>query len=215
MIADLVPSAVVTYETREEIEMALAPEEAACLKRPGEKRRREFITGRACAHRALAQLGGLGEVSIACGEHREPLWPSGVVGSITHCRGYRACAVAWSRDVSSIGIDAEVAIALRPGVLESIASSRERRRLLVEDRALRLDKVLFCAKEAVFKAWFPLTETMLTFEDIDVSLDARERVFRAQLLVCGPRLNGTELTEVCGSWRVDAGIVITAAVLGA
>lgn len=214
MIADLVPSAVVTYDTREEfIEMELPPEEAACIKRAGEKRKHDFVTGRVCAHRALGQLGGLAAVPICSGERDEPLWPPGVVGSITHCRGYRACAVAWARDVVSVGIDAEVAVALRHGVLEAIASPRERRRLMVEDRALALDKVLFSAKEAVFKAWFPLTEAMLEFDDIDVSLEPREGVFRARVLVSGPKLNGTRLTEFCGRWCVDAGIVITATVV--
>jgi 4'-phosphopantetheinyl transferase EntD len=210
MIADLVPSRVVTVETdRDLIEVELFPEEEAALGNAVEKRRREFVTGRACARQALGQLG-VEPVPIASGERGEPLWPAGIVGSITHCRGYRACAVARAGDVASVGIDAEANEPLPGGVLESVASARERERL-----ADGLDTVLFSAKESIYKAWFPLTGRWLDFDEVDLSLAPEAGTFHARLLVPGPVVDGEPLTAFHGRWRNDGDVVLTAAVVGA
>ena len=118
----LLPPTVATFETREDmLDVTLFPSEAHSLGRAVEKRRREFITGRACARAALAHLG-FDPVAIATGSYGEPLWPAGIVGSITHCRGYRASAVANVDEHGAIGIDAEVHAPLPAGVLEVVAS---------------------------------------------------------------------------------------------
>ena len=59
------------------------------------------------------------------GAKREPLWPAGVVGSITHCDGYRAAAVARATDLATVGIDAEPHEPLPDGVLAAIALPAE------------------------------------------------------------------------------------------
>ena len=213
MIERLVPSDVASFETREElIEVELSPEELASLGQPVEKRRREFVTGRACARRALEKLG-VDPVPIANGERGEPLWPPGIVGSITHCSSYRGCAVARSRTISSIGIDAEVHEPLPPGVLETVASAAERGRIGAADAGTHLDKVLFCAKEAVYKAWFPLTGEWLGFEDVDMTFDLTDRAFSARLLVPSPIVGGRELTHFDGRWEVDESTVLTAVIV--
>jgi hypothetical protein len=81
-------------------------EEEELIGRAVEKRRREFGTARACARRALADLGRV-PAPIVRGEKGAPVWLDGVVGSITHCAGYRGAAVAEARDVRALGIDAE------------------------------------------------------------------------------------------------------------
>ena len=213
MIADIVPSSVVTVETeRDLVDADLFPEEAACVGNAVEKRRREFVTGRACARRALEQLG-IAPVPIASGARGEPLWPAGVVGSITHCHGYRACAAARASDIASVGIDADVHAGLPDGILEAISSPRERRRLAACARGVWMDRVLFSAKEAVYKAWFPLTGRSLGFEDVDMTLEPDEAAFRARLLVAGPVVNGERLTHLRGKWQVDGGVVLTAVVV--
>ena len=80
----------------------LFPEEEAALGQDVDKRRRELATARACARRALAQLG-LPPAPIVPGTRGAPTWPPAVVGSITHCARYRACAVARSWDVATVG----------------------------------------------------------------------------------------------------------------
>ena len=92
LLADLLPPFVSAAETREDrLDVELFPEEELALGDAVEKRRREFMTGRACAREALAGLG-FPDSPVGSGTKGEPLWPPGVVGSITHCEGYRACA---------------------------------------------------------------------------------------------------------------------------
>ena len=84
----------------------LWPEEAAAVQHAVEKRRREFAVGRMLARAALAAIGDPPS-AIPTGNHREPVWPAGIVGSITHCAGYCAAAVARDAMVVALGIDAE------------------------------------------------------------------------------------------------------------
>src|SRR5918992_849287 len=84
---------------------------------------------------------------------RAPRWPAGVVGSMTHCVGYRAAAVARSDELCGIGIDAEPHAALPGAVLDLVLRDEERERLrALADSSpdLHWDRVVFCAKEAVY-----------------------------------------------------------------
>jgi 4'-phosphopantetheinyl transferase EntD len=146
------------------------------------------------------------------GAQREPLWPAGVVGSLTHCAGYRAAAVARRSDIVAIGIDAEPHGPLPDGVLEVVTRAEERPRLgrlASAEPGVRWDRLLFCAKESVYKAWFPLTGRWLGFEDASVTLLPGGE-FRAELRVPGPALDGRELTGFHGRWLVDADLLLTA-----
>lgn len=208
MIERLVPAMVVTVATSADLlEAELFEEEERALGRAVDKRRREFVTGRACARRALERLG-MPATAVASGAHGEPLWPRGVVGSITHCEHYRACAVARAQDARSLGIDAEPHAPLPAGVLEAVASADERRALAAHGSGMCWDRVLFSAKEAVFKAWYPLTRRGLAFDDVDVRIDRRCGTFRADVLVADG-----EPAEFHGRWRVAGGIVAAAVVV--
>jgi enterobactin synthetase component D / holo-[acyl-carrier protein] synthase len=191
---------------------ALFPEEEAVIAKAVDKRRREFTTVRACARAALARLG-VPPVPIVPGLRGAPQWPKGVVGSMTHCAGYRACAVAHDRDLVTIGLDAEPHNKLPDGVLGAVSSEEERKRLAALAAtvpATHWDRMLFSAKESVYKAWFPLTQRWLGFEDASVTIDPENGTFTARLLVAGPDLNGVPLTGFTGRWRVDGGLIITA-----
>lgn len=213
MIERLVPDAVAVASTREElVEVELFPEEERSMGRAVEKRRREFVTGRACAREALERLG-VEPVAIPSGEHGEPLWPSGVVGSITHCRGYRACAAARAAEVRSLGVDAEVDEPLPAGVLEQVAFGRERAMVAEHGAGVCLDRLLFSAKEAIYKAWFPLARRWLGFEDVELTIDVAGGAFRARLLVPGPVLGDAPLAEFRGRWCAADGIVAAAVVV--
>ncbi|HEV7807150.1 MAG TPA: 4'-phosphopantetheinyl transferase superfamily protein [Solirubrobacteraceae bacterium] len=213
MIERLLPDSVVVVSTREDLlDVELFAEERQSMGRAVDKRRREFITGRACARQALARLG-FGPVAIASGERGEPLWPSGVVGSVTHCHGYRACAVARSEHVLAVGIDAETDGPLPAGVREQVAFGRELTMMADRGAGVCLDKLLFSAKEAVYKAWFPLTGRWLGFEDVELAIDVGGGAFCARLLVSGPVVDGARLTEFRGRWCVEDGIAATAVVV--
>lgn len=186
------------------------------IARAVEGRRREFITTRRCARQALGLLG-VAPVAIRPGPKREPVWPAGVVGSLTHCTGYRAAAVARAADVASVGIDAEPHGPLPPGVLEAIVAPGDTEtlgRVTAAEPATQWGRVLFSAKEAVYKAWFPLTRRWLGFEDAHLEIDPAARSFTAHLLVPGDRVDGAApLTELRGAFLVDRDLVVTAVVL--
>jgi 4'-phosphopantetheinyl transferase EntD len=212
VIERLVPDTVVAVSTRDLRDAELFPEEERSVARAVEKRRREFTTGRACARLALERLG-IAPVAIPTGERGEPLWPSGVVGSITHCLGYYGSAVARAEDVAVVGIDAEVHAPLPDGVLGHVAFGRELEMVADGDAGVCLDRLLFSAKEAVYKAWFPLAHRWLGFEDVELTIDVAAAEFRARLLVPGPVAGGVRLTEFRGRWCVEEGIVAAAVVV--
>ncbi|WP_241847377.1 4'-phosphopantetheinyl transferase family protein [Streptomyces sp. CB02009] len=129
----------------------------------------EFAAARRCARRALLGLGAA-PGPLLRGGRGEPLWPAGVVGSITHRAGYRAAVVGPAGATAALGIDAEPAVALRPGVLRRIALPAEHAGLaaLPSVPGLPWDTLLFCAKEAAYKAWYPLARVPLGFHSAEV-----------------------------------------------
>jgi 4'-phosphopantetheinyl transferase EntD len=216
VIAAILPAGVAIAESREDGPAAFRfAAEEALVARAVEKRRREFAGGRDCAHRALTALGAE-PGPILAGEKGEPLWPLGVVGTITHTQGYRGCAVAHATELATVAIDAESHAPLPDGLLPDIARAEERTRLAELARAepgVHWDRLLFSAKESVYKAWFPLAQRWLGFEDASLSFDRGERRFQARLLVPGPSLDGTELRGFEGRWLVADGLVLTAIAL--
>lgn len=213
MIEKILPDSVSCAEAFDDPpDAVLFPEEEAVISRAVEKRRREFRTTRHCARRALGELG-IPPVAVLPGERREPRWPAGVVGSMTHCAGYRAAVVAHNRDMLTLGIDAEPHEPLPPDVLGAIALEEEQLRiteLAAEHSAPCWDRLLFCAKESVYKAWYPLTHSWLGFTDASVTIDPVRGTFLARLLVSGPAVAGTALRELGGRWMIGDGLVITA-----
>ena len=213
MIQEILPPAVAAVEEfGDPADAVLFPEEEALIGRAVEKRRREFTTARACARAALGRLGQP-PVPILRGERGAPDWPAGIVGSITHCAGYRAAAVARATEVLAIGLDAEPDQPLPDGVLNVISLAAERASLVGLARSApgpHWDRLLFCAKESVYKAWFPLTGRWLGFEQARITLDPAAGTFTARLLVPGPEVDGRELTAFDGRWLARGGLILTA-----
>jgi 4'-phosphopantetheinyl transferase EntD len=213
----ILPAAAVVAATTGEREVELFPQEEAAVGNAVEKRRREFVTARACAREALAKLGHP-EQPVPAGARGEPLWPAGIVGSITHCAGYRACAVAPASELLTIGVDAEVDDPLPAGVIADIALPEERQwieRAVVEDPAINWDRLLFSIKESIYKAWFPLARSWLGFEDASVAIDRANRTFAAHLLVPGPTLGARKLDGFSGGWLAVDGLLLSAIALSA
>lgn len=217
LIEKILPDKVASAEAFDDPpDAVLYPGEAEVISRAVDKRRREFRTVRYCARQALRQLG-LPPVPVLPGERGAPQWPPGIVGSMTHCAGYRAAAVARSGDLRALGIDAEPHQPLPSGVLGAIALDEEQHslsELAAEDSATCWDRILFCAKETVYKAWFPLTHRWLGFGDAAVTInpgttDPAQGTFSARLLVTGPTISGTTLTHFDGRWLRDDELVIT------
>ncbi|SCG46982.1 4'-phosphopantetheinyl transferase EntD (siderophore biosynthesis) [Micromonospora echinaurantiaca] len=210
MLGELLPAAVRVAERPDDDPTAVPlAEEAEAVARAGAGRRGEFLTGRACARRALARFG-VPPVAIPRGADRAPRWPAGFVGSITHCRGYRGAAVARRADLLAVGVDAEPHRPLPPRVAERVLLPAERRWLRGQPPGAALDTVLFSAKESVYKVWHPVTGRWLGFRDALVRLDPAG-TFTVELLVPAPDC----LRGITGRFRIGDGLVLTAAAVPA
>jgi 4'-phosphopantetheinyl transferase EntD len=211
MIEALVPASACAEMFSDAPESTMFPIEAAAVANAVPERRREFATVRYLARRALLQIG-MPAVPVPPDVDRAPRWPDGVVGSMTHCPGYRAAAVARSGDMHSLGIDAEPKAAMPDEALDLVLREEERAQLQALAAAspdLHWDRILFCAKEAVYKAWFPLTRRWLDFADVSTTVRP-DGTFWARLHVRGPRVAGVDLDGFSGRWVVGRDLVIAA-----
>lgn len=208
MIQDILPPGVVAEEaTRDLPDAPLYPAEAELVKNAVDKRRDEFTTVRACARRALARLG-LPPGPVLPDRHGAPRWPDGVIGSMTHCNGYRAVALARTSVVNTLGIDAETNGPLPEGVLESIAIREERdliKRCSRTEPEIHWDRLLFSMKEAIYKSWYPLTGQRPDFGDAVISFSADSPVFTAALH-CP---HAPQITRAEGRWAHHDGLLLT------
>ena len=217
LISTVLPDTVATAEVYSDPpDLAPLPEEEPLIARSVAKRRKEFITVRYCARLALQQLG-VPPAPILKGDKGEPCWPDAVVGSLTHCDGYRGAAVGRAGQVRSVGIDAEPHGVLPPGVLDAVSLPVERRELAALPAGLHWDRILFCAKEATYKAWYPLTHRWLGFEDahvvFDVDPDGTTGGFVSEILIDPTAEAGPPLTALRGRWSVRDRLALTAIVL--
>lgn len=223
-MSDLIPSVLppdladlVYAELREDPPGLVAlPEEEELVARSVETRRNEFVTARHCARLAMQRLG-VPPAPILKGDKGEPRWPDGLVGSLTHTRGYRGAVVGRAAAVRSVGIDAEPHDVLPDGVLQAVSLAAERAELAALPGDLHWDRILFCAKEATYKAWFPLTGRWLGFEDAHITFrvaeDGHTGGFVSRILVDPAARFGPPLTELHGRWSVAGGLALTAIVL--
>ncbi|GAA4741041.1 4'-phosphopantetheinyl transferase family protein [Gordonia alkaliphila] len=211
------------------VDAVLLPGEESLVAQAVDKRRREFTTARHCGRQALGKLG-IDPVPILRGERGTPLWPPNVVGSLTHCDGYRAAVAAYALAVRSLGIDAEPHAALPAGVLDHTSLPDEREVLARRSTDLHWDRLLFCAKEATYKAWFPLTGRWLGFADAHITFTRDEQVttetgvgpesivaagtFTSTILIDGAATDGgPPLLTLPGRWLISDGLILTAIAL--
>jgi 4'-phosphopantetheinyl transferase EntD len=187
----------------------LYPVEEKLIAGASERRRREFAEARWCAREALRRLG-VAPGAIPATPDGAPVWPEGVVGSITHKGGYRAAVVVRREDLAGIGIDAEPDQRLPEGVLETIASPAELDRveaLLERSPGIAWDRLLFCAKEAAVKAAQPLGLGLAGVRSVRVTLEL-EAVGRTFSALAG----AAETTRpIEGRWASTSGLLLSVA----
>ncbi|MFF9768069.1 4'-phosphopantetheinyl transferase [Streptomyces sp. NPDC014636] len=223
MIEELFPESVVAVEAHSDDPLwdaPLFPAEEALVERAVTKRRREFAAVRGCARSAMEKLG-VPPQAVVSGERGAPQWPAGLVGSMTHCADYCAAALVRAADLASLGVDAEPHGPLPEGVGPSVflpAESARLDRLAARWPAVHWDRLLFSAKESVYKAWFPLTRKWLDFSEADITLlpdtgRASRGTLRAELLVPGPVVGGRPLQVFEGRWAVSDEVVATSVVI--
>ncbi len=195
----------------------LHPGEAAMMARAVEKRRREFTAGRVLARTAMGRLG-ISEQPLLNGDDRAPIWPAGVVGTITHTRGWCAVAMAKATDVRALGADVEQDTPLEARLWDSVLNPDEIDHLqgMHADEARALGKLIFSAKECAYKAQYLLTRTFLGFSAMSVSVDADARSDSGSWTATFRQSAGESFQtgdQLHGSFRRTGGLIATALVI--
>lgn len=169
----------------------LFSEEASFILRAAPKRRSEFCAGRFYARMALAELS-LAPHPIPVGKSRAPIWPSDIVGSITHTDEICAVIVARQRDQVSLGLDIEDDKPLATELVSLICLSTELDEIETRKSHADIDlpKLFFVIKEAVYKMYYPIIGHFLDFHDLSVELDLDSSTFVAKLSSSFPAING-------------------------
>jgi len=198
----------------------LTPAEWQSIRHCHPARIADFTAGRLCARLALARRGVEG-FSLLPGADRQPRWPAGIVGSITHTDGY-AAAVAAPRDrVGSLGLDSIRVDALERRLWAKIGTAEELEALatLTVEASIWQAALLLAAKEAFFKCQYPLTRELLGFDAVQIGFTADRGqvgtfsvVPRRPLRLDSWRQDG-RVPLPCGRWRchgayVTAGIAL-------
>ena len=144
------------------------------------KRKAEFIMGRTVAHLALKKFK-LENIPILRNlETREPCWPKSIFGSITHSGNLAAAAAGLTDDILGVGIDLED--------LSRKIDLKISRHICVDDELKCLEKlspeqanlnlrIIFSAKESIFKCFFPISRKYLHFKDANVKIDENKSEF--------------------------------------
>ena len=149
---------------------SLMPEEALDTARMSKARLSEFAAGRSCAREALRCAGVHGQ-AIRRNQDRSPIWPSGIMGSLSHTSTFCVAIVAHAIEIMSIGIDIEIFGRITPDLIPLILTTEERKWIerQPEHRRAILAAVIFSAKEAYFKFQYTLRRQWLDFLQAIVS----------------------------------------------
>ena len=217
MLESLFPPGVATAHASGDASADALPDvERQAVQGAIEKRRREFALGRTCARRALERLG-VPAVAIPVAASRAPVWPGDVVGAITHCQDFAAAAVGRRSDFAGLGLDAEPALPpLDARLIRLICTPAEAAGLSRHPPFKGTDwaRLVFSAKEAVYKAVAPGSGVFLGFHDVEVDFDVERATFRARLVGRpDPRL--PDLGRLLGRFDVKEGRVLTGVTLPA
>jgi enterobactin synthetase component D len=146
------------------------------------KRRSGYLAGRFCAQRLLKLLGfNAAQCDIPIGANREPIWPAGVVASISHSADLAVCIATTQPDVLGLGIDvekempADMATNIKQQVLDAEEDTVIRSHFDAYNQGLT---IVFSGKESVYKAVYPLVGRFFDFSAIKlVHVDANRMVF--------------------------------------
>jgi 4'-phosphopantetheinyl transferase EntD len=167
------------------------------------KRLAEFAQGRYCARSAMKLLG-TEPAPIGKGPDREPVWPHGIIGSISHTNGFAAAAVAKSTELLAVGLDMEGHAPLQSNLIPMICLPKEN-----PDQDGRHAKLLFSIKESIYKCLFPLVEDYIDFLEMEVVLDTQAQIFSANSRAA--RLDTDLVARLQGRYKFHSELIISTA----
>ncbi|MCE8508283.1 4'-phosphopantetheinyl transferase superfamily protein [Ruegeria pomeroyi] len=182
------------------------PEELAALSRATTKRQREFAAGRAAARLSLRELGAPA-LAIPMGTDRAPVWPPGLLGSITHTDTACLAATAWEGEIRLLGLDMEPDTPLDTDLMETICIPAERDWLARQDMAGHWAKLIFSAKECAYKAQYRLSRALIGFDAIAIRPDPVSQSFAATFQTDIPPFSRGETLH--GRFARGGGLIIT------
>jgi enterobactin synthetase component D len=184
--------------------MQLLPEEEAVLGDALPKRRLEFAAGRAAARLAMAHLGQ-DPVAVTSNGDRAPVWPEGLVGSLTHTDNLALCALARHEHLAGIGIDLEQANAVTEDLFGVLFTRRELARIGSPLQAT----LSFSAKEAIYKAIHPLAGSFIDFPEVEIDWDQSDELGRFRARYLGSHAESARLEDGRGYVLEVPGRVLT------
>ncbi len=221
MIADLNPDlvqgltelvlpkglAVVARDPRR-IPVGIDPQEGVAVKDAVPRRVAEFHAGRAAARAAMVSLG-MPPRPIPMGPDRAPIWPNGLVGSISHSKDACVAAVGLAEEWAGVGVDLEEAIALDPLLIGEVCTKSEQRWLGLQPPSERglMAKLIFSAKEAAYKAQYPISGVVFGFDVLEIIIDREATRFEAVLQ--SPQGGIPAGAVMLGSFAHAAGLLVT------
>lgn len=184
------------------------PSEARVVSAAVEVRKIEFHAGRAAAHAAMAALG-IAPRPVPMADDRAPIWPEGITGSISHSKTACVAAVGTTSEWAGIGVDLEEATPLDPLMVAEICTKAERQWLgqqPAQERGL-MAKLIFSAKEATYKAQYPVTGRLFGFEGVELSIDRQTSRFEACFCTAQGRFSAGDILH--GRYAHAAGLLVT------
>lgn len=152
----------------------LAPAELQAVSAAVHSRRSEFSTSRWLARRALQELS-LPSLPIPAGPARQPVWPDGAVGSISHSGTVCAAMVGRAQEYRGVGLDLELVDGLEAELADIVLAPCEP----AGYREGHLLRLVFSAKESVYKCLYPLRGVFIDFQDVQIVIDERHETFAA------------------------------------
>ena len=169
-LSDLLPDHVfMSWDCVDRCSEPLHAQENEFIRTAVEKRRREYTAGRASARRALNALG-VGNYTLLSGDKRQPLWPEGVSGSITHDGNYAVTVVAMADRLPLLGIDLARADPLKRDLIRMICTEDDREHIAsLGETRFPYDpyKAIFSVKESVYKCLFPRVNRFFGFQEVN------------------------------------------------
>ncbi|HET7086999.1 MAG TPA: 4'-phosphopantetheinyl transferase superfamily protein [Rhizomicrobium sp.] len=186
-------------------------DEKSYVQRSVEERQRQFAAGRCAARSALSHFG-VKPQPLIMNSDGAPVWPSGFVGSISHCARVCAAVVGPSKCHIGMGIDVEELDSFAPEIERWICTATERSHFSQLPKA-EWWKIAFSAKEAFYKSYYPIRKLFLDFCDVVIYFEHNEPVnegtFKIEIDV--DRAEPLADNIACfGKWIVTEGLVFTA-----
>ncbi|MET0045403.1 MAG: 4'-phosphopantetheinyl transferase superfamily protein, partial [Candidatus Thiodiazotropha sp. 6PLUC3] len=169
------PNAIIVKAEASMWNTPLCKEEEALIEGAVEKRQKEFRAGRHSAHQALEQLNAPW-LPLLREKSRQPIWPPGYLGSISHCRDACVAVCAKSEDMFGLGVDVEPLEPLPKGVDQYIHTAEDS--LTMKSVEILPERLIFSAKESIYKCYHPMLGQHLGFQSVSLEIDTENKRFK-------------------------------------